>query len=466
MKLSDIVDILNKYEYENDLLKRKFLGLNYWILLRLDIFITIQNRLFGLKKWETKKKKINLKIRFKRYIKALQSLKSLKNLRKIDYLIIPHPRKNLINGFYECKYTFFLKNEFKLKGINYLELEYQTKNFDKSKLCIEFIDTFSNFLAKILTILNYYSTLKLKHIKFVKKIFKIFDLEFEKNKLNYLNYIFFFSLIRKPFYKFLLKSINPKVIFLVDYYSYNNILICQIAEELNIKTVEFQHGPLLKQTFQYTFYKNEKKIKGFPNYFLSFGKNWANFENFPLKSNNKFNLGFAYLENYFLKSNFKDDQNNILIISQPSVEHLLLNFTFELANKTKKKIIFKIHPKENKNIKFYENSFINYENVLIDCSDEPYASITKSSDIIGINSTLLFEATKFCKNVYIIESESSYELRELDKFNQFNYIKDVSSYFKSLKLKTKTNYENSYFDKFDIKNFRKIMLEIEREKIE
>ena len=463
MKLTDVVETLTKYEYENDLFKKKFLGINFWILIRLDIFINIQNKLFGLKKWENRKKKNNLKSRFNRYMKAFESLKSLKNIKKIDYLIISHPRKNLINGFYECKYTFFLKNEFKLKGINYLELQYKIKNFDKSKLSTEFIDITSNFFAKILTILNRYSILKLKHNKFVEKIFKIFDLEFEKKKLNYLNYIFFFSLIRKPFYKFLLKTINPKVIFLVDYYSYNNILICQIAEELNIKTVEFQHGPILKQTFQYSFNKNEKKIKGFPNYFLSFGKKWANNENFPLKLKNKFNLGFAYLENYFLKSNFKDDQNNILIISQPSVENTLLNFTFELASKTKKKIIFKTHPKERENIKYYENNFKNYQNIFIDNTDEPYDSIQKSSDIIGISSTLLFEATKFYKNIYIIECESSFEIKKFDKINQFNYIKDAASYLKGLKLKTKTKYVDNYFDKFDINNFRKIMDKIESE---
>jgi len=89
----------------------------------------------------------------------------------------------------------------------------------------------------------------------------------ENLSIDYRNNIIKFN-IMKNIMKILLRIYRPKVIFINCYYSYQSII--KAASELNIKTVEVQHGIIGSSHYAYNFY-NKVDSSFFPDILLTFG---------------------------------------------------------------------------------------------------------------------------------------------------------------------------------------------------
>ena len=65
--------------------------------------------------------------------------------------------------------------------------------------------------------------------------------------------------------------------------SYNRSYIIKAAKDLNIETIELQHGTFSKYHLGYSFPGRRKKIDHFPDKFYSWGKYWNELIELPIK---------------------------------------------------------------------------------------------------------------------------------------------------------------------------------------
>lgn len=188
-----------------------------------------------------------------------------------------------------------------------------------------------------------------------------------------------FSLIK---YYFKIKNVNELIVTC----SYNKMTshILEIAKKNGIKTIEIQHGHLLKE---HAFYK-----LGLPfvEEYWCWNKDYALLiKKFEPKLNTKI-VGFPFSKRNVLEK--KNKINSILIIDQWSIRDEIVNFTKEIIkNNPDLKITYKLHP----NKKFWPKKklFKINDNTVILKSQERIIDICSSYDaVIGAYSTGLIEA--------------------------------------------------------------------------
>ena len=97
------------------------------------------------------------------------------------------------------------------------------------------------------------------------------------------------------YYLKLLDKVKPKIIIEVVSYSFNNLLINEVAKKYKIPTIELQHGTIGRYHIAYNF-KKQIYLPTFPDYIFLFGEYWKNNTRFPI-SNGKLKVtGFPYFE--------------------------------------------------------------------------------------------------------------------------------------------------------------------------
>jgi len=194
----------------------------------------------------------------------------------------------------------------------------------------------------------------------------------KKTKIN-------FSFLK---YYFKLKNVNELIVTC----SYNKMTshILEIAKKNRIKTIEIQHGHLLKE---HAFYK-----LGLPlvEEYWCWNKDYAALiKTFEPKVNTKI-VGFP-----FSKTNVLEKQKkitSILIIDQWSIRDKIVDFTKEIIkNNPALKITYKLHP--NKKYWPKQELFTINDNIVILKNQERIIDICSSYDaVIGAYSTGLIEA--------------------------------------------------------------------------
>src|SRR5699024_72095 len=96
-------------------------------------------------------------------------------------------------------------------------------------------------------------------------------------------------------YKKILKRIRPKAIVEVVSYDINKFAMNQAAFELDIPTIELQHGTMRPYHIAYNF--NEKlRLETFPQYILTFGKYWNDSTRLPIDSSRVRAVGWPFFE--------------------------------------------------------------------------------------------------------------------------------------------------------------------------
>jgi len=318
---------------------------------------------------------------------------------------------------------------------------------------------------------------------FVEKIYnEKFNIPILNEINSFINIDFDYASIIKRFnsryriYRIWLKIIKPKIIFLNCYYDKQYII--RAAKDLNITTVDIQHGLIGKNHSAY--YSNINLDKSYlPDYLLAFGEydkeNIAKGNIFDEK--NIFLVGNYYLE--YLRKNFVPDEkfSNILkrykisvgVSLQWTVENKMINFINEVAKKTKD-VIFVLIPREYKD----EYNNLNLENNVIfypklDC----YQIVMHCNFHATVYSTCAIEAfflgvpnifvnidgltDKYLKDFYdnnvayivnhkdefvdILQSRYLFKTDEVKKIGEHFFIKNYKTNLVSVIKKIKKGYE-------------------------
>ena len=253
--------------------------------------------------------------------------------------------------------------------------------------------------------------------KFINKIIQDINLNFQvkldsKYYINQLKYALAEQKYNSLVYKYIFKTINPKVVILSCYYNYQHLTLIKICKELGIKTIELQHGSIDNLHLAYNILDNEIITKFLPDYFFTWGNIWTKSIRFPIKKNHIISVGYPYIEKRVneLENYNVTNKKNLLFISQKNIDLLKLAVELNKIMNDDYEIVYKLHPTE---LYQWKETCIDYLNsdisIISDNENDIFYYINKADFVISINSTTLFEAAAFDKTICIYKIGDSHQ---------------------------------------------------------
>ena len=359
------IEIENQYNFFG----RKYNNINYWEYVRSYVYVAIWEKAFNLLPIVPpyKRKLSNYKI-------SLKNLKHYflpKNTKKLDVLILGHPRRYYQDGAYENPYADPIE-KILLTKYNCLMLEEPTYSsfvptdqphlFPLKSKNIVFTDLYEikYNIKKILlktfnrneyeNMLNEYSLIKDIFIKEFNN-YDLFGVDF---KYLFLEAFFRIKLMYTETER-MISKLNPRLLIVHYFPTVFKTMIINICNKKGIKTIEIQHGTVSDYDPIHSKFKDYKILKSATKYFFGFGEKNVETTKFHTPLENIKYVGCSFLENKLI-SNIKkpdamlNDKKYILIISQSLIGDKISAFTSKLAEKLKDHkeyvIIFKYHPLE------------------------------------------------------------------------------------------------------------------------
>ena len=182
-------------------------------------------------------------------------------------------------------------------------------------------------------------------------ILKDFTIRYDRLKIQVaiLDFYADYVLLKKMFQK-----INPKRVYMLHYYGYPGFSVIAAANELNIKTIEVQHGP---QTDLHLAYSNWNKLpnEGYamlPRNYWCWENNSADLLKKTFGQNKNYTVevkGNPWLSFDFGESTL-NEQNYILYTLQPSpvtIETMFSEETIKIIKTSGKKWFIRFHPRQS-----------------------------------------------------------------------------------------------------------------------
>ncbi|EOS79008.1 hypothetical protein C817_03076 [Dorea sp. 5-2] len=208
----------------------------------------------------------------------------------------------------------------------------------------------------------------------------------------------------------ILKKVNPKVVIMVNAPDMMNMIIIQEAKKRHIPVVELAHGTMDNEGIAYNFYKRID-LDTAPDYILVFGEYDRKIANYSISKENVIPVGYPVLEEK-KKTIQREKDERIRITFFAGANTLLgsyVKFLAENLDEKKYKITFKLHPHQyNSWRKLYPGleGLSNLEIVDNNLSDA-YYYIINCDYVIGIITSILYEATYFNKKIGIIKTDDN-----------------------------------------------------------
>jgi hypothetical protein len=209
------------------------------------------------------------------------------------------------------------------------------------------------------------------------------------------------SLYWHKFYKYYLMSSNVKTIFIEDgHYGLEKAILCNVAYNLNIQTIEIQHGFVLKNHIAYNIHEHFNYpvdyFKYYPIKFFTFGKFWSS----------QINTFSKIIEIGVIQpSKGIFEEKKLLIVSNGADFFEINQFINKVISDNRLqeyRIFIRPHPHEVNLIYKRYNKFLS-KRVFIDL-DSLESSLSNSEIVISVLSTVLFQSLFFCKKVYLLNT--------------------------------------------------------------
>lgn len=369
--------------------------------------------------------------------------------KKCDLLVLNHPRRVLLNGVYECIYTDEIAE--KLSNVVVLEEAYQNIHYQpvktKNLVYTDIVDIksfwYCVFQKNFLPVRFRRIRLEILQIiyKPIEELNLIYNTNISANQLaDEIIYGFYMYKVERNYYIKIVNRLKPRVIMEVVSYSRKCMVVNEIAEEMDIPTIELQHGTIGEEHGAYNF-PTGYRIKQFPKYVFLFSEYWNKNTSFPIPQENRKIVGFPYLEKMaagLMYLNGEDRaKKNILFLSSGPIGDKLAEVALgllDLLDDNKYHIIFKLHPGEyavwreqypalqNSSIEVIDNNRINLY--------ELYA--ISDFQISGYNTTTVFEGLYFGLQTFILNSYVSKEIAGLCDCGIANYFNTASDLAKQI----------------------------------
>ncbi len=420
---------LTELEVDFELFDRRIQGVRFWQLIRVEIFRRITQ--LALNESKTKGAWISTRDKLKSFLSSfslgvsIKEQKFLSNLIKFillafsfkrnplftlrkDILFFGSPRRVLRpDGFWWDIYTDFIIDELtlssvtiegpigfehrspaKTKGLGYLNLlnilELVPDNMGSNK--VNLTDDEKAFLQ----------TLEIE----IQDRFA-FNVELTSRVLTALRK----RKIRRPFYKLLLKRIQPKVVVIV--FGRDKVDFIRVAQEMGIPVVELQHGTIGPHDVGVSYPKQFHGRVTFPDFFFTFGDHWNHSAQFPIEQDRIVSGGFPFLECEFEKYRHIPKRKQILFISQWIIGKEISQFAVDVSKlpELDYDIVFKLHPMDCID---WRDRYPELDSADIRVIDESTPSLYKlfaeSQVLVGVYSTAVVEGLMFGLDTYVIDA--------------------------------------------------------------
>ena len=468
------IELEDKYNF----FEIKINNIKIWQYIRFSCCAKILEELTGVRTTnkENRKKIIcQSKKDINEYFKRNEFL-----LRKKTLLIINHPRRVKDGKIYKCFVTdAFLKS---IKSSYYVfEDSYEGKHYQPvptKNIKYRNINNLQNWIS-------YNDKNDREKIKtVVKKIIKCFEKELLIQfgvKLNKYIFELIDNTLRMIFYgrlyaKIILRLIRPKAVLIAVHYNVYNQALIEVAKEMKIPTIELQHGRIGESHAAYNFI-NIRNIETFPDYVFVYGNYEKEIPRYPITKEQIFAIGYPELEQkaeYYKKIKKENKRKVVTFISSPTDGNIISKYAIEFAKRTKEKdfkIIYKLHPSEYNTWKEQYLNLTEYKISIVNSNlHDIYYYLGHSDYVIGISSTVLFEAMMFNVNIIIlreqdyIKCKAIYEnncatlvssaeelINVIGKNNMNTFSHNVDFYFERNSIKKMKDAINTILDKTIIK---------------
>lgn len=452
MKTSPLDNFL-QFEKKYNLFDVEIQSVPIWHLIRIHIYRNYyqkkpQNNLVNK---PFKKNKMNFFTVIKQlpYFMFKNPLLSKKHK---DILIFNHQRRVKNNGKYYCLYTDLLIPTLNHSNV-ILEKKYLNHHYkpipNNNIFYLDYITFMTAIKWRILSLFS----LNEKDMLVINKIRYIINNEFNLN----IKYKEFTKIVQKhlnafkidlKYYEKILKRTQPKLIIEVVHYEETRFVINHLAKKYNIPTIELQHGVMGEHHIAYNFL-GKPDLSCFPEYIFTFGNYWIDHTRFPINKNKLFSVGWPYLESkssMIINENPKQ-QKVILIVSQDGqIAEELFKISKELLRKVDSnnyRILYKLHPKE---YQFFDEIYSNYvdENLtfISNNSKDIYYYLSIADYVIGVASTVIFEALNYGLKPLILETNGHEYMHHLIDNNHATLIKSAKDVIEALSKETELQIDN------------------------
>lgn len=405
MKASEIAEKLFEIEKELNLFEKQIHGIYFWKLIRFELYSIILNKLNLISTLDQNNKSTF----FNKLIRILQIIKNTLYFpdgnNKVDIIVFENPRKiKDIDGKYYDPYTKYFINDLKNKNIKYeiIDLGFNGIHYEKEDIERKYGDNFYYDILKRVIYKNKLIDKKSKKllISIKDKFFKEFNIE-----------VNFLALVNKHLKKFnieyqkyysLLKNKNVKELYLVC--SYGKESLIKVANDLNIKVIELQHGTITKYHIGYSF-PNNIKVPYFPDNLFLFGKFWYDSTPIPLSDNQINFIGYRDYNTQIKKFLNFQKKKKVTFISQWTLSEEMFSKAFEIAKDYPEyEVVFRLHPAEVSKRDFYLERIkaSEYKNLKVSDISLLAEELSNSEFVIGVYSTAVYEALSFnCKIILL-----------------------------------------------------------------
>lgn len=243
---------------------------------------------------------------------------------------------------------------------------------------------------------------------FVTQINEIYKMKFDLDSLEHVIQYCVASHIRyRDYYKKVLKKTRPKAIMVYPHYDEHMFSAIAAAKHMKIKVIEIQHGRI--NAHEAYWYEDQNTIgKLLPDYFFAYGEWWVEQTKMPVDVK-LIVTGSTYLDAQMNQLSTQVYEKKILsIFSGIQTGLALTKFivnNYEMLTNMNIEIWYKLHPNE---FKIWSTAYPELRNnakiKVITNEMSTYKIINDSDFILGINSTVFFEALAFKnKKIFILE---------------------------------------------------------------
>ncbi len=255
------------------------------------------------------------------------------------------------------------------------------------------------------------------------------------------------------------QRVRPGLMIIEDgnYGNWLTAVIIKVAKEMQLVTAEIQHG-VFDVAFQYgdrlISHKDFSKYK--TDYVLTFG---PYFTRYIRSTSRNISIGNHYLELKKLQSgafNSKSNSTRLLFISQRHLTNPIIPILYKALKMMDKpvELTIRLHPSESVNTGRYE-MFKEFKNVSFSHAGDIYDLVAGTDYVIGLYSTVLFEAVYFDKMPVVYRNDFSDEFLPAELGLRFGNAEELVNLIRKEGNETRSAVSRDFFwSAGSIENFR------------
>ncbi|MGW8169130.1 MAG: hypothetical protein ACWGHH_03900 [Sulfurovaceae bacterium] len=402
LEVKDICEAIWDIEQEFGLLDITINDLKMWQLIRMHIFLKIAIKKGVYSQPHTTKYGIKDKLKgLPSRIKSSLFYNPFLSRKNVDILILDHPKKQKVDDEYIDVYTKYFIDDLQKNGADFevIEMPHMHEHVSKDEQFRRHTDAMNLLMSLIRPFIKVRLNNEVKTLlqNATTKIKTQLNIE-----IDLISECMLFAKrfsAQRIFIKKLLKKKSPKQMYVVVGYAYANWI--QVAKELGIETIEFQHGVISRYNIGYSFpYSKKGTVDTFADKLYIWKDFWREMSVYPINNNAiiMYPFHFAMLEQEKYRE-IKKNEKEITIISQGTITEELAKMILKNINNLEGYTLnYKLHPGEFDRWEICTPlvEVSKYPNVTMIKNEIPlYNLFAASKYVIGVYSAALFEAMDF-----------------------------------------------------------------------